>query len=95
VKKKHTPGPWTFDKDNLNIYANGMVAETYGHTHNGERHANARLIAAAPELLEALEALMIEIKLEYGPKEFEALVSSKSKKAVFMAEKAITKAIGW
>jgi hypothetical protein len=51
----HTPGPWRFDKDNLNVYSNGLVAQTFGHLHNGEKAANAHLIAAAPELLEALE----------------------------------------
>lgn len=51
---KHSPGPWRLDVDNLNVYSSGMVAQTYGHVHNGERAANARLIAAAPELLEAL-----------------------------------------
>lgn len=45
------------DRDNLNVYANGMVAQTYGHVHTGEREANARLIAAAPEMLEALNVL--------------------------------------
>lgn len=48
---KHTPGPWRFDPDNQNVYANGMVAQTYGHTHNGEKLANAHLISAAPEML--------------------------------------------
>jgi len=49
---KHTPGPWRLDRDNWNVYSSGMVAQTYGHHHNGEKQANAHLIAAAPELLE-------------------------------------------
>lgn len=55
---KHTPRPWRFDPDNQNIYANGMVAQTFGHVHNGEKLANARLIAAAPDLLEALKDIL-------------------------------------
>lgn len=51
------PGPWRFDKDNLNIYAKGMVAQVFGHSHNGERLANAQLIAAAPEMLDALKKI--------------------------------------
>ena len=56
--QKHTPGPWRIEmKDNyMKLYMpasrlDGDVARGYV----GE--ANARLIAAAPELLEACEAL--------------------------------------
>ena len=45
---EHTPGPWTV---NFTPAKDGPTAETFGP--NAE--ANARLIAAAPELLEALE----------------------------------------
>lgn len=60
----HTPGPWMF----LASVVPGQfvicnehgprvdVALTYGFEHT-PREANARLIAAAPELLEALQAL--------------------------------------
>jgi hypothetical protein len=64
---KHTPGPWTADKlqdrDTFNIFANGFVSamcqvscmeNSTRFTSGNEVAANARLIAAAPELLEAL-----------------------------------------
>lgn len=58
---KHTPGPWQFCESELrpgrySIYANGPVAYC-GDTTNepGDGEANARLIAAAPELLAALD----------------------------------------
>ena len=68
----HTPGPWSIDDAGawINIYGSesddaNIVAKieiTDGSTdylHDQETaRANARLIAAAPELLEALEALL-------------------------------------
>jgi hypothetical protein len=49
---KHTPGPWTMTRAHLPYLIldafGGLVADTYDE-------ADARLIAAAPELLEALE----------------------------------------
>jgi hypothetical protein len=52
---KHTPGPWRLDDiggDDYNAIAGGedgsIIASTWGGTHP----ANARLIAAAPELYE-------------------------------------------
>lgn len=65
---KHTPGPWfeqTGFADDVEITADsrqGMVAicamdlDFTGHI-GVEQEANARLIAAAPDLLEALETL--------------------------------------
>lgn len=59
---KHTPGPWTNDvmvsltethEAGLNI---GFL-NTVNPQRRAEAQANARLIAAAPELLEALQAI--------------------------------------
>jgi hypothetical protein len=53
---KHTPGPWQLSKSGEVVYAGVLsVATTHGH-HNPK--ANAKLIAAAPDLLEALQWLM-------------------------------------
>jgi len=50
---KHTPGPWFSTEDNLVLTADHTeIAEVF----NGE--GNVLLIAAAPELLAALEALV-------------------------------------
>jgi len=62
MSTKHAPGPWRYDRDNLNVYANGLLAQTFGHTHNGEREANARLIATSPELLIELQTAERTIK---------------------------------
>jgi hypothetical protein len=73
MEGKHTPGPWT-----LALYDNGCftVTGTMGDMHGailcsrsdvpdrfvGEGSANAHLIAAAPELLEALKSLTNEAR---------------------------------
>lgn len=60
---KHTPGPWqaqTFSSHELQtdfaMVAIGKRAHIIGYSE--EDQANARLIAAAPDLLEALELMV-------------------------------------
>jgi len=67
----HTPGPWAYDADSHEIFSTdeahsaGRLASVRGNDSNGrflaesERLANARLIAAAPDLLDAVEELLI------------------------------------
>lgn len=76
----HTPGPWSVDKGGairgakVYKYARGnntrQLALACLHDDLGpdEREANARLIAAAPALLEACEAAL-EIMDPRGPRE--------------------------
>lgn len=57
---KHTPGPWhTGGYSSRIIYAgDGFAvadATVFHGRHEGEHEANARLIAAAPELLDVLQ----------------------------------------
>lgn len=58
---KHTPGPWSIKDDAVNAIEPDVmagefyIAQCFGHSHHDEALANARLIAAAPELLEALQ----------------------------------------
>lgn len=59
---KHTPGPWTVNA--YNEIESGAVRicsvdieETNAGLNGGEGQANARLIAAAPDLLEELRAV--------------------------------------
>ena len=56
MNAKHTPGPWK--RDGVDIYANAPanVRPHIAHVIYGAT-ADARLIAAAPELLEALRGL--------------------------------------
>jgi len=91
---QHTPGPWSYHYErtiNRHIVRSGFAGErnicvTYGAGATSyECAANARLIAAAPELLEALEGL-----LNLEP----PLLSAKEKKAYAIARAAIAKATG-
>ena len=56
-KTKHTPGPWHTDPaKSFYVFAHGSLADQSGVTNgpfvcNASTQANARLIAAAPELL--------------------------------------------
>ena len=67
TKAKHTPGPWWADFDGEDTF-DGVEIQQVGRLHyvpvanvpvdytdREEREANARLIAAAPDLLDALE----------------------------------------
>jgi hypothetical protein len=62
----HTPGPWTFAADDMregrySIIHNGPIAYCGDTTRApGDGASNARLIAAAPDLLAALQELVAE-----------------------------------
>ena len=74
MSTEHTPGPWTDDTQytgpRLVPFQPGKLVQTImgndedvaymanWHNDNDERLANARLIAAAPDLLEACEAVL-------------------------------------
>ena len=56
----HTPGPWQVSPYNNITSRNGTVAKTeqMPGNYDSEREANARLIAAAPDLLTALSGFV-------------------------------------
>ena len=67
----HTPGPWTYYSGSRGIYgSDGAGGEKSICTLHGprrdrakpERDANARLIAAAPDLLDALQGLLDAVR---------------------------------
>jgi len=63
----HTPGPWAILPNTPHFVramhpAEGMQPVATVYHFNGELAANARLIAAAPELLEALEAVLPDLE---------------------------------
>jgi len=87
---QHTPGPWTWEPPN-GIPADGYDARVLGaengYTVGWVRPHNARLIAAAPELLAALEDL-----LDLGRAGFIRGEDIAVTRAVDAARAAITKA---
>ena len=57
MSAQHTPGPWKIEGDN--IYGpNGQRIADVWSGYEDEIHADARLIAAAPELLAALREMV-------------------------------------
>ena len=66
METKHTPGPWAYHNTPtpfIHVAAGGLpICQIYTSTAHGqsmgEQFANAHLIAAAPELLEALQFVM-------------------------------------
>jgi hypothetical protein len=71
----HTTGPWAYDGDSQEVYGtaekygSGWIARVVGNDSDGrpfpdeERLANARLIAAAPELLAALRKAVAALEI--------------------------------
>lgn len=69
-KMSHTPGPWSYENEGQTVYVGDQIegqwiAQVRGwgwlqKLKNGEavQDANGRLIAAAPELLEALQNII-------------------------------------
>jgi len=81
----HTPGPWTAGNDGYIYSAGDIVADsTFGCLPQIEGDHNARLIAAAPDLLEALMRLVYT----YQPRD------DYEKQSLVIARAAIRKAKG-
>lgn len=51
---KHTPGPWHEGSHRSVESPSGTICEVYSHMGIAEADANQKLIAAAPELMDAL-----------------------------------------
>lgn len=91
METKHTQGPWRMLPPSTGVDANWhvtdsddtFVAHVYGFSHSVDEasKANARLIAAAPDLLEALQELA-------------GLVTTAPQQYIDAANAAIAKAIG-
>ena len=60
-KAQHTPGPWSIEHEKngcgLFVMTGTRFSENICEVQNANKEANARLIAVAPELLEALASI--------------------------------------
>lgn len=96
MEEKHTPGPWNANWTRISGQAIGFhitdpkhgslrpICEAYDKTgamSSDEIEANARLIAAAPELLEVAQEVLADDMLQYLPAEYVAKVRAAIAKA--------------
>lgn len=89
-KSKHTPGPWDYSFESIDpewavVKINGglVVANVNSHA---RQEANARLIAAAPEMYEALVALKRDLETRYGVLDLSLSVIEAMERALAKAE---------
>lgn len=56
TESRHTPGPWTVDVEDTNVFGEYRIQQCDPSDYRGDVDvANARLIAAAPDLLVAAQ----------------------------------------
>ena len=98
MNTQHTPGPWTVAGRDVVGKLGEMdtcIAECFNHSsmdrHNAE--ANARLIAAAPELLEAVKISLEFLDRQNTPKNIQEQISFKNHQREILT-KVIAKAEG-
>ena len=88
----YTPGPWLIDPANtkqIGVYVPSYpnVVANVARRHNGVGEANARLIAAAPELLDVSKRILGHTKVGYQSIVLPILLVQDLEQAVARAEK--------
>lgn len=95
---RHTPGPWTYEQTHNDdiIWAGNFEVATMVYDRNvvPAVEANARLIAAAPDMLEALELLVGELRYVPDVKEYAKEANAEIDRVDAIARAAIAKARG-
>ena len=79
MEHKHTPGPWSINGNKIDGNGYHIVSVNSHRTSEGE--ANARLIAAAPELLEIVKSILADDMMQYLPAEYIEKIRSSIAKA--------------
>lgn len=90
---KHTPGPWLIFEPYMDCIRSADKT-TIATTDNANKEANARLIAAAPDLLEALEMLLEGYGPNAGDDVTPVVLAEFRKNALNKTRAAIAKATG-
>lgn len=98
MKSQFTPGPWGRHDTNIYVGDTVLVCCPKNHWSNielpeAEKLANARLIACAPELLSALEA-MTKAYVELVESDYAPCWNAENDKEVISARAIIAKAKG-
>jgi hypothetical protein len=89
MKMKHTPGPWTHDETwDLIMAAKGVEVAACHAGRGADSKANARLIAACPDMLIALQTIRAVVNSEAFHNPEERL------KAWEAMDRALIKAVG-
>ena len=87
MRTNHTPGPWKTDGSGMSVYSANtrldfapIVAAAVGNEKSlAQLRADAQLIAAAPDLLEALTALIdMDVSYARGPRVQQAVEAAKA-----------------
>lgn len=84
-RSEHTPGPWAIPSRDSGVTVNAgsaIIAEVYPQGANTAQRANAKLIAAAPDMAEALR----QISTTVAPKGSHAAIMKR------IADRALAKA---
>lgn len=88
---KGTPGPWEWDGDDIWNGEEMVTALVDGYQPTEVHEANAKLIAASPEMLNALQALIYGHERKHGAELFNLVVTGDE---IQMAVNSINKALG-
>lgn len=93
---KHTKGPWHEGSHRAIESQSGTICEVYSHMGIEEADANQKLIAAAPELLEAAQEMadLLDNILRIGAINPNLIVAESIRNVLPIHRAAITKATG-
>jgi hypothetical protein len=98
MKTKYTPGPWTEDGFKVTAKNKTICRVDLDGGANAFDNANAKLISAAPEMVEALQTIVNECRKEletwaYAPDNEPGNATQLMGALIETAEKALNKAI--
>ena len=97
MNAKHTPGPWQVNATSTRVSSaqyDTVANIAVNHVSEEARRVNAALIAAAPELLDALCELVAEFDVVNDERDSTGLATLRDTGGIVLARAAIAKATG-